>query len=269
MNCSVAPSETGIFIEASNVYLNLQGHTISGPGCSTDAAVPSTIGINVGASDVHIINGTARALTAGILILGTPAAPATHSHLSNLTLRESCTGLAMRDANDNHVSGSNNSANAGEGVLLINANHNVIDSNVINDNDPPGGGVAGSGLNLSNSDDNTITSNEFSRNGQAGVYVVANGSNHNTIRGNIVKDTGSDGISVSGNNNTIQENTLRENAVGIALAGFSSENFVYRNRARENSNKDFTDTDCHDNTWTNNIFRTDSEGDGPGAGCIR
>ena len=126
---------------------------------------------------------------------------------------------------------------------LRNANHNVIDSNVINDNDPPGGGDAGGGLildNSGNSNDNTITANKFFRNGNFGVYIPTAGGSHNTIRGNIVKDTGNGaGIDVRDNNNTIQSNTLRGNAVGIALADFSSENFVYRNRALENSNSPY------------------------------
>lgn len=263
VDCSVPPGGTGIYISASGVHLNLRGHTISGPGCSG----PSTFGILVSGSDVHIINGTAKTLTGGLQVQGSPGVPAAHNHLSNLTLRESCTGLVLRDANDNHVNGSNISANAGEGVRLLDANHNVIDSNVINDNDPLGGGVAGGGLLLENSDDNTITSNEFSRNGNFGVRSF--GSNHNTIRGNTIKESRGAGIVASDNNNTIQSNRVTGNSPGIQLDLVASGNFVYRNRALQNLGFDLTDTDCNNNIWTNNIFETDNEGNGPGAGCIQ
>jgi parallel beta-helix repeat protein len=158
-------------------------------------------------------------------------------------------------------------------VRLINANQNVIDSNVINDNDPPGGGVAGGGLLLSgNSDDNTITFNEFSRNGNFAVAVAADDANRNVIRGNIVKDTRGTGILVRDNNNTIQENTLSGNGGdGISLIS-ASGNFVQGNTALGNLPFDLSDTDCNNNTWTGNIFLSDNEvgsGAGPGAGCIQ
>jgi hypothetical protein len=83
VDCSVAP---GGAISASNVHLNLHGDTISGPGCSV---VPGTVGIIVGASDVHINNGTAKALSIGIQVTGNPGVPVEHNHLNNLKLRES------------------------------------------------------------------------------------------------------------------------------------------------------------------------------------
>lgn len=267
------PGGVGISISASNVYLNLRGRTISGPGCSD---LPTSVGIVVAASDVHITNGTAKALTIGIQVASEPGFPAEHNHLSHLTLRENCTGLGVR-ANDNHVNSSTISANAAEGVVLTNSNHNVIDSNVINDNDPPGGGVAGGGLLIQdNSDDNTITSNQFSRNGNFGVYIPTAGGSHNTIRGNNVKDTRNGaGIDVRDDNNTIRENKLTGNGSGIQLLTntFTSGNFLYRNRALRNlPGFDLRDTDCQNNTWTNNIFETDDEmgsGAGPDAGCIQ
>ena len=247
VDCSVGPNETAIAIEASDVYLNLRGHTISGPGlrCSD-----SSVGIYVSGSDVHIINGTIKGgFRGGIFV----SSPADHTHLNELTLTENCTGLLIRDSTDNHVESCNISANIGDGVeLLQNSNNNKIAGNVINANgfgpEENGGGLA-----LDTSHDNTIASNELSGNNN-GVSV---GSSVHAVQ--------------AATRNTILDNTLTGNTeYGIRVNPGSSENVIEGNTASGHKVDlgDFNLPACI-NTWESNTFVTDSESDGPGAGCIQ
>ena len=48
-----------------------------------------------------------------------------------------------------------------------------------------------------------------------------------------------------------------------------SNNDVLNNIAMGNSDVDLNDEGACDNTWKKNLFVTDGEGDGPGAGCIQ
>ena len=270
-------------VALSDVYLNLDGHTISGPRSpSRDLCVgtsPAPIGIVAGGSNIHIVGrsdaggnkGTVKGFDQGIQV----AASGGHLHLSELTLTENGIGLTL-GSNDNHVSDSTISGNC-HGVDLR-ANHNVIDSNKINDNNSVGlvlGGVNPDQI----ASDNTITSNTFFGN-KNGVSIIVSGSNHNTIRGNTVLNNPANvlelgvGIDVLGNDNTIQSNIVSGNETGIQLELNASGNFVYGNTALGNALdlKDFNippnPPNCI-NTWTNNIFTTDSEGDGPRMGCIQ
>jgi parallel beta-helix repeat protein len=275
VDCSVPPGGAGIVIQADNVHLNLRGHTISGPGAfGGGPSVSTSVGIALNASDVHINNGTVKALTIGIQVAGNPGDPATHNHLNGLTVRENITGLQLQ-GNDNRVTGCDISANV-EGVLLRAANHNVIESNVINENGfspfAGGGGVRME----TNADDNTIAYNEISHNHDTAVLIQAGGNDHNTIRGNIIEGTVAAGaITIQDSNNTIQENRAIGNPGGIAIFSGASMNLVQGNTSLGNVLADLSDgnPNCDGNTWTNNTFAIDlvlgaSDG-GPGTGCIQ
>jgi hypothetical protein len=83
----VVVNGSGIAITAGtrDVELDLDGHTISGPGCDVSA-----LGINVsGATNVRITNGTLRNLGWGIQATGSD-----HNVFSYLTLVENCIGMA-------------------------------------------------------------------------------------------------------------------------------------------------------------------------------
>ena len=252
-------------VDLKDVYLNLNGYTISGQG------VAGSVGIVMNGSNVHIVGGldvSGKAGTVKGFAVGIQAGGGENNHLSDLTLRENGTGLALSNANNYHVSGCTISDSGGEGIALSQANHNVIDSNTINHNGLSSG--AG-GLILRQSDDNTISSNNFSNNSNFGVSVgeskEAEASKHNTIRGNIINgvppvagvfstEIGID-VGPGSNNNTIQDNTLFENETGISLLLGRRNTFVYGNTALLNRT-DLSDqnADCDDNTWTHNKFLT-------------
>lgn len=263
VDCAVTTlGSAGIGINASNVHLNLGGHTISGPGCGTQG---TTVGIIVNGSNVHVNGGTVEGFPIGIQVA------ANGNHLNGLIVTENCQGIVTAGVDDNRINGNNVSSNFNDAVFLVTgSNNNVIDENVINDN--------GVGVTVLDSDDNVIASNDISRNhpqgGVNGLLVI--GSNNNTIRGNSTNDhpQGSGIIVNSGNNNTILENTANGNNIGIELGSGVSGNVIRRNMAN-NRLFDLRDGDvqplssiCND-LWRNNTFVTDNEGDGPGAGCIQ
>ena len=295
-------------VDLKDVYLNLNGHTISGRrgGSSTGIIVNGSNIHIVGSSDVHGDAGTVndhglspvKRLSCGSDVhgdagtvegfdIGIQVSASRNIHLSRLTLTGNGAGLNLADSNDNQVSCNKISANVG-GSQVINSNHNVFDSNIIDGES--------FGLFLGNSHDNTISSNEFSRHFSCGVCLgesERSSSNHNTIRGNIVENNPENvfglgvGIVVRGidntipsHDNTIQSNTVSGHQTGIQLVE-ASGNFVYGNTALRNTRADLWDfnvnPDCNGNTWTNNIFKKDRVGvppddqsdGGPLKGCIQ
>lgn len=257
---------TAIGIRASDVHLDLAGHTVSGPSTQSDVCtLSSPVGISVDGSNVHVHGGTVEGFLHGILVFGDD------NHLNGLTVRKNCHGLHLsgahdNGAHDNHVNGNNVSGNFGNGVTFANGSkNNNINSNDINDNGR--GGVL-----VLDSDDNVISSNNISGNKRSGVALL--GSNNNTIRSNRVNDHAlASGIYLRvsnnnnmSNNNTIEGNTAKHNNIGIELELGVSGNFIRGNTALENTFSDLRDVNssCM-NTWKNNTFF--SQGDSP-AGCI-
>lgn len=83
------------------------------------------------------------------------------------------------------------------------------------------------------------------------------------------------GLCVEGSDNLIKHNLISGTATGLDLAYTANNNLIRNNKITSNPGTvpDALDIRCGDNacsnTWRNNKFKTDSEGDGPAAGCIR
>jgi len=280
-DCAV--ERDGISINASDVQLNLDGHTISGPGCDVRPEHPT--GITVFGSNVHVTGGTVKGFQGGVQVRtlsGSADRSADHNQLSHLTVTENCTGIELRLSNNNRLNFNNVSGNFLAGVVIDQGSDNQVNFNVINENgsrddDPT---LKGRGILLEKADSNVIAFNAISRNEEAGVNLLAGqtdepvgpGSNNNTIAGNIVTETALDGIRVDvGNNNTIHGNLSSDNERGIVLGKRARGNFVLRNTALGNERFDLADLtkNCDNNKWRRNIFKTDSEDNGPRKGCIR
>jgi len=273
----------GISITASGVQLNLDGHTLSGPGCD-----PRTTGITVFGSNVHVTGGTVKGFSTGVSVRpNPPTASADHNQLSDLTVTENCTGIELRFSDNNQVNFNNVSGNFRDGVVVHRgSDNNQVNFNVINENgvrDDPN--LNGHGILVAGSDSNVLAFNVISRNEQGGVRLISEpsddqvrrGSNNNTIAGNVVTETEAfEGIIVQvGKNNTIHGNLSSRNLVGIELQPTASENFVLRNTALGNTRVDLRDLnpDCDNNKWKSNNFNTDEVAGqpdgGPGVGCIQ
>jgi parallel beta-helix repeat protein len=271
-DCAVIAGCSGISITppASDVHLNLGGHTISGPGTpgGVGIAVNRTKDENI--SNVHVNGGTVKGFETGIQVSGD------NNHLNGLTVTENVAqGLELTTGDNNHVDGNNISGNIAQAVFVHNhSNNNVIEENVINDNDS-------SGFLLQDSDLNVIDSNDISGNKNVGVSLIGSlGSNNNKIRGNSINDQPVGITLQSGNNNTIVDNTVNDDSrfsVGIEVRLDARQNSIRRNMALGTGSDriDLTDENpaCDANTWRNNNFEKDevagANDNGPTEGCIK
>ena len=271
----------GIYIAASDVHLNLNGHTVYGD----PAGYPEEFfarGISTAAapqSNVHITNGGVDgngSLGRGIYVDIVKNAQVTAIESVN----NNGEGMLMAFCEDCSVLGSRFAFNGGAGVQTVFAGR-----------DGDGDGLDGDGVSFHGNDftDNPnsngltifvfpgaheIIGNTFARNGGAIGEGIGFGQVGHLIQGNKVHDNLFGGISVCTGNNTIRANDVDNNGnVGIGIAGFCfgpgvrAGNLIQANNVSGSSGVDLAGS-C-DNTWKSNNFETDSEGDGPRSGCIR
>ncbi len=239
-----------ISIEASEVELDLGGHTISGPGCGQNEPTQSGIKLN-GQSHVRVINGTVKDFFIGVEIDS-----GDHNEFIKLRLVDNCTGIALFGSSKNQLSFNDISRNDTQGVDVRGsggkgADNNEITFNVIAENSAiefhesfgNGGVTIGK-----NADGNLIAFNTISRNLQSGVILAeaeAPNAKKNIVASNIVTQNGGSG----------------HGRAGIAITAGNTENFFLRNTALDNMPVDLEEQnkDCP-NTWKDNFFKTSSDG---------
>lgn len=131
-----------------------------------------------------------------------------------------------------------------------------------------GGVIAGESL--------IVADNDFRSESLCGLAVSTERS---TVRENTVKTSATDarlgGLCAAGYTTLIKGNTILGTATGLILPS-TADGFLIRNnyiRSAPSIIPDAVDIragiNACTNTWKNNYFKTDSEGDGPDAGCIR
>jgi nitrous oxidase accessory protein NosD len=83
-------------------------------------------------------------------------------------------------------------------------------------------------------------------------------------------------LCLEGNNNLVKNNSMIGAATGLTLSSTAAANVIRNNYIRSNPGPNVPDAidirggaNACGNTWKNNNFKTDSEGDGPHRGCIR
>lgn len=177
LNCS----GDAITIAANNVTLDLNGHSITGPGNTT-----ATTGIKVSSrSGVVIVNGSITGFGSGVF---------------------------LEYASYSRVEGVDASGNGG-GIELASSSHNEISHNSTTDNRPaPGSEANGIALDWG-SHDNLIEANEVSGNAPWGIFVVDD-SDNNTVVGNHVFDNDV-GIAIyvgGSTGNLVERNLVLRNA---------------------------------------------------------
>jgi parallel beta-helix repeat protein len=123
-----------------------------------------------------------------------------------------------------------------------------------------------------------------------GLRFEDDGSARNRIVGNAFIDNRLDGISIDGvdalvlgnyatggntgffvhlDNSIVRGNVIRNNRTGIEVPS-GAGNLIQGNLVTASAFLDMWDHNAQCvNTWKGNTFNTDSEGDGPRAGCIR
>lgn len=131
-----------------------------------------------------------------------------------------------------------------------------------------GGVIAGDEIVIANSD--------FKSDSLCGLFVATVGS---AVRGNTATTAATDnrlgGLCASGYTTVIQGNEIFGPAAGLVLPS-TADGFLIRNNYISSDPSAVPDAldiragiNACTNTWKNNRFETDSEGDGPNAGCIQ
>jgi parallel beta-helix repeat protein len=259
LNCTT--HQIALQITANGVQFNGNGHTIKGTGANP---LPKTIGIEVvGAQGVGVQNVNLTSFTQGIRVRSSQVA-----RVYNVRSVGNVIGALIADASQISIAAGNYSGNGYFGVYLSTATNCHIIGNAMMSN-KASTGFSG-GIYVGSSDSNVIADNRIMFNGVAGVWLYL-GSDQNIVRRNDIRGTEYTGIASNGTNNTIEENYCGTNKDGIVLAGGAVGHTVRNNTVKGNSHLDMTDENLPGcaNAWMMNIFATDSEGDGPGLGCIK
>ena len=170
-----------VVISASNVSLNLKGHSITCGG--TDG-----IGVLVtGVSDVQVKNGTITGCVRGVLFSGT-----TESKITHLTLNGHALGIDLIGASNNKITANHLTENI-TGIRVLFGGGNQISGNVASDNF---GSPLSTGIALLNSENNTVTGNRANRNNNG--IIAGGGTTGNILRGNVTNENRDLGISMFG-----------------------------------------------------------------------
>jgi parallel beta-helix repeat protein len=184
----------GLIIDADDITVNLNEHTIDGDG--VPAADGFDLGIRVDAHHgITLTNGAVQRFDRGIVLAASTG---------NLL-----TGLYSHD-------------NAGRGIMLDNGS----DANAVVNNHAARNGR--SGISIVGSDNNVVTSNLSEHNTLNGVFLT--GASHNRILGNTLLDDGSGVGMDNGSDDNVVSATMRDDGEGGVFVNFSDRNVVTHNR---------------------------------------
>jgi parallel beta-helix repeat protein len=208
----------GLVVRASNITIDLNGHTIDGTGAG--------IGIsNNGFDNVTIRNGTIHQFNYGIVL----QSGTTESVVESMTLTHDDYALQISGAGDNTIVGNTISMSSDYGLFIENAlGSNVITDNTVRLSSDTGMLLRGSGSNL-------ITNNIVEGNGDRGIWLISS-SGPSVITGNIVKNNQDSGVIVElSNDNTVEANTISGNFDSGIMLSEAHSNTVRGNDVRNNS----------------------------------
>jgi len=260
-----------LIVGASNITIDLNGHTIDGVGLGSGILNPQF-------DSVTITNGTMREFDYGVEL----RPGSLNNVVSNLTVTTNqIAGIALSDADNATVrsnivtlnplgivlyagtsgalvSGNDVTTNAGDGIRLEFALNNRIEDNTAGMNDGFGIVIEGAGgntitgnvLNLNvgggitigattlPSNDNLVQSNVLTGNVGAGILVTD--SSGNDVLDNVSNGSNGAGVALELSSNTlIRGNDVRFNGVGIELSQ-SSNNRIEFNDASGNTGSGIT-----------------------------
>ncbi len=275
----------GIQIAASDVHVNLGGHTIYGdPAGYGDGYARGLDTTGALQTNVKVTNGTVDGLGAigdGIYIQGAKQVSITNVH-STGNLRF---GMGMVFCEDCSVTGSAFYENGNAGVQTV-----------FGGRDADGDGLVDGGVRLvgnefrDNANSNGLTigffpgvheviGNKFTGNFRGiGEFFTPPSPVGHVIQANDFLGNWSSGLRLCSSGNTVRGNKARDNGGnGIEMSGgcfFGSppgnDNLIQANVSTGNLGFDLSDQNAScSNQWKANTFGTDSEGDGPKKGCIR
>ncbi|HJT82908.1 MAG TPA: NosD domain-containing protein [Nitrososphaeraceae archaeon] len=199
----------GLIVGASDIVIDLNGHTITGPNSDRDIKTSSKVGISVpNMNNVVIKDGTIEEFQAGILMTGSQ-----NVEVSGIVSKGNQIGLFNTGAGlinihlsiimDNQI-----------GIAGHSTQQSTIEDNIIFQN-------ALAGITLVNSDNSIITLNSITKSGN-GIYIdnqsTENNINFNNVLLNTIDINNANGLPVNTNVNTYdQNNCMTSNPSGICI----------------------------------------------------
>ena len=206
LNCA---ESDGLIVNAGDIVIDLNGHTISGPDVDSDTQTSSKVGIMIpNMNNVVVQDGTIEGFQAGILMTGSQNVEVKGMVVKNNQIGLFSTGSTIVNAHLSII--MNNQI----GIAEHSTQQSTIEDNILFQNPL-------AGITLVNSDNSVITLNSITESGN-GLYID-NQSNQNTVNfNNVLLNTidinNANGLPVNTNGNTYdQNNCMTANPSGICI----------------------------------------------------
>jgi parallel beta-helix repeat protein len=199
----------GLIVGASEIVIDLNGHTITGPNSDRDIKTSNKVGISVpNVNNVVIKDGTIEEFQAGILLTGSQ-----NVEVSGIVSKDNQIGLFNTGAGliNIHLSiiMNNQIGIAGHSTQQSTIEDNILFQNTL------------AGITLVNSDNSIVTLNSITQSGN-GIYIdnqsTQNNINFNNVLLNTIDINNANGLPVNTNINTYdQNNCMTSNPSGICI----------------------------------------------------
>jgi parallel beta-helix repeat protein len=206
LNCA---DSDGLIVGASDIVIDLNGHTISGPDVDSQEKTSSKVGVMIpNMNNVVVQDGTIQGFQAGVLMTGSQ-----NVELSNIISKNNQIGLFSTGASivNAHLSilMNNEIGFAGHSTQQATIEDNILYQNAL------------AGITLVNSDNGVLTLNSITESGN-GLYVDNQSNNNNVNFNNVLLNTvdvnNANGLPVNTNVNTFdQNNCMTSNPSGICI----------------------------------------------------
>jgi parallel beta-helix repeat protein len=206
LNCA---DSDGLIVGASDIVIDLNGHTISGPDVDSQEKTSSKVGVMIpNMNNVVVQDGTIQGFQAGILMTGSQ-----NVELSNIISKNNQIGAFSTGASivNTHLSilMNNQIGFAGHSTQQATIEDNILYQNAL------------AGITLVNSDNGVLTLNSITESGN-GLYVDNQSNNNNINFNNVLLNTidlnNANGLPVNTNANTYdQNNCMTSNPSGICI----------------------------------------------------
>ncbi len=263
-------------IGANNITVNLNGHTIRNvpPGYDEEGRGGAEV---IDRRGVTIKNGTVLGPRYGLLVQR--GGEHTFRNLDVKAEAESGNAVRIEDVDHTLVKRITTTPRFDVPVFLFKGKHSTI-SNVTSRGDSAHGAfIRGEALLIANNDFKSGTGAEAACGllfrGERSILRGNQLTTSATEEGRFLPGVIAGGLCVIGDDNLIKRNIIVGAGTGLALDSAAASNVIRNNSVTSDTTivSDALDIRGGDNacanTWKNNDFETDSEGDGSDAGCIR
>ena len=206
LNCA---ESDGLIVGASDIVVDLNGHTISGPDVDSDTKTSSKVGIMIpNMNNVVVQDGTIEGFQAGILMTGSQNVEVKGIVAKNNQIGLFSTGASILNAHLSIIM-NNQIGIAGHSTQQSTIENNILFQNTL------------AGVTLVNSDNSVITLNSITESGN-GLYIDnqsnQNNVNFNNVLLNTIDVNNANGLPVNTNGNTYdQNNCMTANPSGICI----------------------------------------------------